>query len=107
MEIDENVNNERLQRAIKCLQFIQRTNPPKARITKAVVRALGPLMDEAALRPLPPPRGKKAPAGGMPLSIPERVAIGAEPSDQIQKPAADLFKDREPGHGQQAQEAVR
>jgi hypothetical protein len=66
MEIDENLNNERLQRAIRCLQLIQRTNPPKSPITKAAAKALVPLMDEAANRPLPTSRGKRYVAANPP-----------------------------------------
>jgi hypothetical protein len=60
MEIDENTNNERLQRAIKCLQLIQRTNPQKSAIAKAAAKAIIPLLAEAENRPLPPTRSRKA-----------------------------------------------
>lgn len=60
MEIDENVNNERLHRAIKCLQLICRTNPPKSSLSKACNKALGPLMDEMAERPLPLPKPRSS-----------------------------------------------
>jgi hypothetical protein len=53
------VNHERLLRAIRCLQLIQRTNAPKSSIFKAASRALAPLMvEQATMPPLPgkPPR---------------------------------------------------
>jgi hypothetical protein len=81
MESDENINNERLQRAIKCLQLIQRTNAPKASITKAATKALIPLMAEAADRPLPPSRAK-----------PKLYPPAPSPQNGVDEGGADLFK---------------
>jgi hypothetical protein len=52
-------NQERLLRAIRCLQLIQRTNAPKSTIFKAAGKALAPLMDEQSTMPPLPPRTKK------------------------------------------------
>ena len=53
------VNHERLLRAIRCLQLIQRTNAPKSTIFKAAARALAPLMVEQATMPPLPGRPKR------------------------------------------------
>jgi len=44
-------NQDRLLRAIRCLQLLQRTNAPTSSIAKASTKALGPLLDEMAKLP--------------------------------------------------------
>lgn len=60
MDVNETLNNERLQRAIRCLQLIQRTNPQKSEIAKAAAKSIAPLLAEAEQRPLPAGRTRKA-----------------------------------------------
>jgi len=55
---DTDINHERLLRAIRCLQLIQRTNAPKSSIFKAAGKALAPLMQEQSTMPPLPPRVK-------------------------------------------------
>lgn len=55
------INRERLLRAIRCLQLIQRTNAPKTTIFKAAGKALVPLMAEQATLPPAPPKAAKPP----------------------------------------------
>jgi hypothetical protein len=45
-------NKDRLLRAIRCLQLIQRTNAPNSSIAKAAGKALVPLLDEMAKLPV-------------------------------------------------------
>lgn len=49
--MDPKTNKDRLLRAIRALQQIQRTNPPKSSLFKAAAKALIPLLDEAAVLP--------------------------------------------------------
>jgi hypothetical protein len=44
-------NKDRLLRAIRCLQLLQRTNAPNSSIAKASAKALVPLLDEMARLP--------------------------------------------------------
>lgn len=83
METNENANNERLQRAIKCLQLIQRTNPQKATIAKAAAKAIVPLLAEAESRPLPPARSRKAKA------VPVVSVDPHLPADMLRTPQID------------------
>lgn len=53
-------NHERLLRAIRCLQLIQRTNAPKSSIFKAAGKALGPLMQEQSTLPPLPDKPRRA-----------------------------------------------
>ncbi len=41
-------NKDRLTRAIRCLQHLQRTNAPDSSMAKAVTKALVPLLAESA-----------------------------------------------------------
>jgi hypothetical protein len=70
------INHERLLRAIRCLQLIQRTNAPKSSIFKAAGKALGPLMTEQSTMP---PLPAKAPKAAQNFSQPPGEAQGAEP----------------------------
>lgn len=87
METNENANNERLQRAIKCLQLIQRTNPQKATIAKAAAKAIVPLLAEAESRPLPPARSRKAKAVPV-ISVDPRLQADL-PADMLRTPQID------------------
>lgn len=49
--MDSKTNKDRLLRAIRCLQQIQRTNDPKSSIAKAATKALAPLLKEMATMP--------------------------------------------------------
>ena len=49
--MDPKTNKDRLLRAIRSLQQIQRTNDPKASIAKAATKALLPLLKEMANTP--------------------------------------------------------
>lgn len=61
--MDQKTNNDRLLRAIRGLQLLQRTNAPASSIAKAATKALAPLLKEMALAaalelgrlPAPPP----------------------------------------------------
>ena len=44
-------NKDRLLRAIRSLQLLQRMNPPKSSIAKAAVKALVPLLEEMEKQP--------------------------------------------------------
>lgn len=44
-------NKDRLLRAIRCLQLLQRTNAPNSAMAKAVTLALKPLLKEMASLP--------------------------------------------------------
>lgn len=44
-------NRDRLLRAIRCLQLLQRTNAPKSSISKAAAKALIPLLEEMENHP--------------------------------------------------------
>jgi hypothetical protein len=60
---EKNISNrERLLRGIRCLQLIQRSNPPNSSIAKAVSKALAPLLKEMAATPpdAPPVTDKPA-----------------------------------------------
>lgn len=46
-----NVNRDRLMRAIRGLQLLQRTNAPNSSIAKAAIKALAPLLKESAAMP--------------------------------------------------------
>lgn len=70
---ENDINHERILRAIRCLQLIQRTNAPKSSIFKAAGKALQPLMQEQSTMPPLPDKAPKAaqnfaqppdPAGG-------------------------------------------
>jgi hypothetical protein len=50
--VTEQKNAERLLRAIRCLQLIQRTNAPKSSISKAAAKALVPLLGEMENHPV-------------------------------------------------------
>lgn len=50
--MDPKTNKERLLRGIRCMQLIQRTNPPNSGIVKAATKALAPLLDELAKFPV-------------------------------------------------------
>lgn len=45
------INKDRLNRAIRCLQLLQRTNAPASSIAKSAGRALVPLLKEMAALP--------------------------------------------------------
>jgi hypothetical protein len=93
MDIDESLNNERLQRAIKCLQLIQRTNPQKSAIAKAAAKAILPLLAEAETRPLPAARTRKAKHGaGLVISL---APPAAEPQVLL-----EITKNLSPGTGE-------
>jgi hypothetical protein len=49
--MDAKTNHDRLLRAIRCLQQIQRTNDPKSTIAKAATSSLKPLLKEMATLP--------------------------------------------------------
>lgn len=49
--MDQKTNKERLLRGIRCMQLLQRTNPPKSSIARAATRALAPLLIELAGMP--------------------------------------------------------
>jgi hypothetical protein len=49
--MDQKTNKERLLRAIRCLQLLQRTNAPDSSIAKAASRGLSPLLKEMATLP--------------------------------------------------------
>lgn len=49
--MDAKTNHDRLLRAIRCLQLLQRTNDPKSSIAKAAAKALAPLLKEMASLP--------------------------------------------------------
>jgi hypothetical protein len=57
-------NKERLLRAIRCLQLLQRLNPPKSSIAKAAVKSLAPLLEE--MEKLPADAEPLTPAPGTP-----------------------------------------
>jgi hypothetical protein len=44
-------NKDRLLRAIRCLQHLQRTNAPNSSMAKAAAKALAPLLKEMATLP--------------------------------------------------------
>jgi hypothetical protein len=46
--VTEEQNTDRLLRAIRCLQLIQRTNAPTSSIAKAAIKSLAPLLAERA-----------------------------------------------------------
>jgi hypothetical protein len=48
-------NKDRLLRAIRGLQLLQRTNAPNTSIAKAVTKALAPLLVEMSTMPADPP----------------------------------------------------
>ena len=48
-------NKDRLLRAIRCLQLLQRMNPPKSSIAKAAVKSLAPLLEELEKLPADAP----------------------------------------------------
>lgn len=45
-------NHDRLLRAIRCLQHLQRTNAPNSSMAKAAAKALVPLLKEMASTPV-------------------------------------------------------
>lgn len=49
--MEAKTNKDRLLRAIRCLQLIQRTNPPNSTLAKASAKALAPLLKEMATLP--------------------------------------------------------
>lgn len=49
--MDSKTNQDRLLRAIRCLQLLQRTNAPNSSLAKAVTKALAPLLKEMASLP--------------------------------------------------------
>lgn len=82
------INHERLLRAIRCLQLIQRTNAPKSSIFKAAAKALAPLMVEQATMPELP---------GRPRSRAKNFTPPApEPSQDVQRISQLLCDER--GH---------
>jgi hypothetical protein len=50
--MDSKSNPERLLRAIRCLQLLQRTNAPSSSIAKAAAKALVPILKEMAALPV-------------------------------------------------------
>jgi hypothetical protein len=46
--MDAKTNHDRLLRAIRTLQLLQRTNDPQSSVAKAVTKALSPLLKEMA-----------------------------------------------------------
>lgn len=59
--MDPKINKERLLRAIRCLQLLQRTNAPASSIAKAAGKALVPLLKEMADLPADAPPLAEAP----------------------------------------------
>lgn len=57
----EQQNRDRLLRAIRGLQLIQRTNAPKSSLSKAAGKALAPLLEEMEKHPAPAPVVAPAP----------------------------------------------
>lgn len=57
-------NRDRLLRAIRGLQLIQRTNAPKSSISKCAGKALGPLLEEMENHPAESPPAAPAPTEG-------------------------------------------
>jgi hypothetical protein len=49
--VTDQQNNQRLLRAIRCLQLIQRTNAPTSSMAKSAAKALVPLLKEMASLP--------------------------------------------------------
>jgi len=49
--VDQKTNKDRLLRAIRGLQLLQRTNAPTSSIAKASTKALAPLLKEMAELP--------------------------------------------------------
>lgn len=49
--MDAKTNKDRLLRAIRCLQLLQRTNAPTSSMAKAAAKALTPLLKEMASLP--------------------------------------------------------
>jgi hypothetical protein len=56
--MSEQENRERLLRAIRTLQLLQRTNAPNSVLAKAVSKALSPLLAVQAAMPLVAPKGR-------------------------------------------------
>ena len=50
-KVDQKTNKDRLLRAIRGLQLLQRTNAPTSSIAKASTKALAPLLKEMAELP--------------------------------------------------------
>lgn len=61
---ETNVNRDRLMRAIRCLQLLQRTNAPNSSLAKAAAKALTPLLKESAAMPPDVPPLEADAAGG-------------------------------------------
>lgn len=53
--MEAKTNKERLLRAIRCLQLLQRTNAPTSSMAKAVTKGLAPLLKEMAALPADEP----------------------------------------------------
>lgn len=49
--MDQKINKDRLLRAIRGLQLLQRTNAPNSSIAKSASKALAPLLKEMATLP--------------------------------------------------------
>ena len=62
--MEAKTNKERLLRAIRCLQLLQRTNAPDSSMAKSVTKALVPLLAEMAK--LPPEVDLLTPSPGTP-----------------------------------------
>lgn len=60
--MDQKINKDRLLRAIRGLQLLQRTNAPNSSIAKASTKALAPLLKEMADLPADAPPIVDAPA---------------------------------------------
>jgi len=49
--MEAKTNKDRLLRAIRCLQLLQRTNAPNSSLARAAAKALSPLLKEMAALP--------------------------------------------------------
>jgi hypothetical protein len=49
--MDAKINKDRLLRAIRCLQLLQRTNAPESSMAKAAQKSLAPLLKEMSSLP--------------------------------------------------------
>lgn len=100
------LNHERLLRAIRCLQLIQRTNAPKSTIFKAASKALAPLMDEQATMP-PPHSTRQSRAKLASQQVGERAGNATLPMAGNHDPQyAGQLEQQNTGSAEQANESL-
>jgi hypothetical protein len=85
------IHRERLLRAIRCLQLIQRTNSPSSSLAKAVGKALVPLLKEYGDYVISPADEPKAPpkGDGQPPAPPPAAEVAPGDTPELPYPRGD------------------